>query len=128
MLILHNAKCHLLKQFLNRTVLIFYFRLNIPKLHDVPKKSLSDKQKFSEIFRKIHPVVRGCVCVGVWVCGGGCVGVGVGGARPKVKTKKLRFFRIFFLNWSVRTRQFHCPIRTFQFCRSWKLAGWWCLP
>ena len=35
------------------------------------------------------------MCVGVWVCGGGCVGVGVGGARPKVKTKKLRFFRIY---------------------------------
>ena len=65
-----------------------------------------------------------CGCVGV-----GCVGVGVGGARPKVKTKKLRFFRIFFLNWSVRTRQFHCPIRTFQFLPligNW-LAGGACL-
>ena len=37
------------------------------------------------------------------------MGVGVGGARPKVKTKKLRFFRIFFLNWSVRTRQCSLP-------------------
>ena len=53
-----------------------------------PKKSLSDKQKFSEIFRKNPPVVRGCVCVGVWVCGGGCVGVGVGGALSEVAKLK----------------------------------------
>ena len=64
--------------------------------------------------------VCGCVGVGVW-------GVGVGGARPKVKTKKLRFFRIFFLNWSVRTRQFHCPIRTFQFCPLME-TGWLVVP
>ena len=53
---------------------IFFSASISPNCTMYPKKSLSDKQKFSENISKNPPVVRGCVCVGVWVCGGGCVG------------------------------------------------------
>ena len=63
-----------------------------------------------------------CGCVGVGVCGGGC-----GWRTAKVKTKKLRFFRIFSelecAYSAVSLPNTHIPVLPLM-----KLAGWWCLP